>query len=135
MRGRPTNRKVHESTLAILAAVLVLTACSPPGFTLSTGPQVTTITGRFGAEPRGDAGCAWIRTSTKQRIEVTYPNGWRIDFAPPALYDDAGNLRARAGDMLTIVGYFEDVGASGCQPQRSFVANEVSGPSSPASPS
>jgi len=121
------------NAIAITAGLLTLSACSPPGFTVSTGPQETTITGEFGGEPRGDSGCAWIQTSSAERVEVTYQNNWRLEFDPPALFDQAGRLRATAGDTLTVVGYFEDVGASICQPQRAFLANDVS--VEPASPS
>ena len=118
----------------VVVSLVALSGCSPPGFTLSTGPQETTLTGQSGGEPRGDAGCAWIETSGGEKVEVTYPNGWRVEFGPPALYDDAGRLRAKAGDNLTIVGYFEDVEASVCQPQRAFVANEVRGELASPSP-
>lgn len=87
-----------------------------------------TIVGRFGGEARGDAGCAWIQTNSGERVEVTYPNGWRIEFEPPALYDDGGRQRAKPGDILTVTGYFADVGASVCRPQRMFEATEVGGP-------
>lgn len=111
-----------------LLIALLLAGCTPPGITVSTGPQETTISGRFAGELRGDAGCAWLETTGGGRIEIAYPNGWRVDFDPLALYDEAGRQRAKDGDTLLVEGYFQQVGASVCQPQRMFVAIEVSAP-------
>lgn len=132
MRSSARRARLAISLLVVLGT---LAGCTPPGITVSTGPQVTTITGRLAGQPRGDAGCAWLETGGTQRIEVAYPNGWHIEFDPLTLYDEAGRQRAKGGDTLTVRGYFEEVGASVCQPQRMFAATEVTanGPSAPAS--
>jgi hypothetical protein len=104
--------------------VLWIAGCTPAGTTVGTGPQETTISGRFTGEARGDAGCAWLQTDD-QRIEVSYPNAWRVDFDPLGLYDEAGRLRAKGGDTIVAKGYFQEVGASVCQPERMFAATEV----------
>jgi hypothetical protein len=122
--------------LALWSGLVVLlptsAGCTPGGVTVSTGPEATTIKGRFAGEPRGDAGCAWLETTAGEQIEVAYPNGWRIEFDPLVLSDDADRLRARSGDWLTVKGYFQEVGASICQPQRMFVATEVAASGPPA---
>ena len=115
-----------RSVAAILLIAATLSACAPPGVTVSTGPRETSITGVLGGEARGDAGCAWIQTSSGERVEVVYPNGWHIEFDPVALFDDGGRRVATEGDTLLVGGYFSDVGASLCTPQRSFNATGVS---------
>ncbi len=117
----------RSAAAVLLIAAAALTACTPPGVTVSTGPRETSITGRFGGEPRGDAGCAWVETGSGQQVEVVYPNGWRVEFDPLALFDESGREVAAAGDTIVVEGYFNDVGASLCNPQRSFVATRVSG--------
>lgn len=125
--SEPVKRPIQlRVVISLLAVLWTLAGCSPPGITVSTGPRETTIAGRFGGEPRGGAGCAWIETSASERIEVAYPNGWRVEFDPLALYDDAGREQAKGGDTLIIDGYYQEVGASICQPQRMFVATDVS---------
>lgn len=84
--------------------------------------------GRFAGELPGDGGCAWLETTAGQSVEVAYPNRWRVEFDPLALFDEAGRQRAKDGDMLVVKGYFQEVGASICQQQRIFVATEVSAP-------
>lgn len=123
-RGAP--RRPAGAAIVLLIAVTFLAACTPPGVTLSTGPRETSITGRFGGEPRGDAGCAWIETSSGERVEVVYPNGWHVEFDPLALFDETGRKLAEQGDTLVVEGYFNDVGASLCNPQRAFSATRVS---------
>lgn len=121
------NRSLRWRMAAILLiAAVLLPACTPPGVTVSTGPREETITGRLGGEPRGDAGCAWLETGSGQRVEVEYPNGWHVEFDPVAVFDESGHQVAALGDMIEAEGYFNDVGASLCTPQRSFVAIRVS---------
>lgn len=119
------KRRWQRAGAVLLITAAVLTACTPPGVTVSTGPRETTITGRFGGEPRGDAGCAWLKTGSGERVEVVYPNGWHVAFDPVALFDANGRKVAAAGDTILVKGYFNDVGASLCSPQRSFVATRV----------
>lgn len=109
----------------VLALGVSLSSCSPPGFTVSTGPRETSVTGRLGGEARGDAGCAWIVTNAGEQIEVVYPNAWHVEFDPVALFDDAGRQVAAKGETIVVEGYFSDVGASACTPQRSFNATRV----------
>lgn len=110
----------------LLMAFVSLSACSPPGVTVSTGPRETSITGRLGGESRADASCAWIETNAGERVEVIYPNGWHVEFDPVALFNAAGRRVAAEGDAIRVEGYFSDVGASVCTPQRSFNATRVS---------
>jgi hypothetical protein len=92
---------------------------------VSNGPRETTIAGRLTGEPRGEAGCAWLETATGQRVEVSYPNGWRIEFDPVAIYDETDRSRGAEGDILTVVGYFAEVGDSVCRPEAMFIATDV----------
>ena len=92
----------------------MLTACSPPGTTVGEGPKRQEITGEFDGEASGDTGCAWIETDAAERIELLYPNGWRVEFDPPAVYDETGALRVEAGDTVVVYGSFGEVGASLC---------------------
>lgn len=56
---------------------------------------------------------------------MVYPNGWHVEFDPVALFDEAGREIAVVGDTIVVEGYFNDVGASLCNPQRTFVATRV----------
>lgn len=122
-RGAP-GQPVWAAVILLVGGA-VLTACTPPGVTVSTGPRETSITGRLGGEPHGDAGCAWLETDLGDRVEVVYPNGWHVEFDPVALFDEAGREIAVVGDTIVVEGYFNDVGASLCNPQRTFVATRV----------
>jgi hypothetical protein len=112
--------------VTILLIASTLSACTPPSVTVSTGPRETSITGALGGEARGDAGCAWIETSSGERVEVVYPNGWHVEFDPVALFDNVGRRVATEGDSLLVDGYFSAVGASLCTPRLSFNATGVS---------
>jgi len=123
--SRETDGRLIPAAAFLMIALTVLTACTPRGTTVSTGPQETTITGRLGGATRGDAGCAWLETSSGERIAVVYPNGWHIEFTRVALFDETGRQVAEDGETLVLDGYFNQVGASVCNPERSFVATRV----------
>lgn len=114
-----------EAAALVLAIAAALMACTPPGTTESTGLRETALTGQLSGEPRGDAGCAWVETAPGERVEVVYPNGWRVEFEPVAVFDEQGRQVAAEGDTLRVEGYFNDVGASLCTAARSFVATRV----------
>lgn len=121
-----SSRLRWRTAAILLIAALVLPACTPPGVTVSTGPREETIAGRLGGEPRGDGGCAWLETGSGERVEVEYPNGWHVEFDPVALFDENGDQVAGEGDTIRAEGYFNEVGASLCTPQQSFVATRIS---------
>lgn len=118
------GRQIRAAAV-LLIALTVLAACDQQGVTVSSGPQETTIIGRLGGAAQGEAGCAWLETSSGQKVEVVYPNGWHIEFTSVALFDETGRQVAKEGDTLQVDGYFNDVGASVCNPQRSFNATRV----------
>lgn len=124
MSGSRARQAIGPTVILLIVAVSV-SACWP-GVTVSTGPRETIITGSLGGVPRGDAGCAWILTSAGERVEVVYPNAWHVEFDPVALFDDVGRQVAGEGDTLVVDGYFSDIGASVCTPQRNFNATRVS---------
>lgn len=47
---------------------------------------------------------------------MVYPNGWHVEFDPVALFDETGREVAEQSDTLVVEGYFNDVGASLCNP-------------------
>jgi hypothetical protein len=122
------GERLHHSrgqacfAVVLMVAVPILAGCLSPGATVSTGPRQTTIIGRLA----GDGTCAWLETGAGQRIEVAYPDGWRLELDPLALYDDGGHLHASEGDTLMVEGYFGEMGASVCDPEQIFLATAVS---------
>jgi hypothetical protein len=124
MSGRRIAGPAIWPKVILLIVAVSVSACWPGG-AVNTGPRETSITGRLGGVPRGEAGCAWILTSAGERIEVVYPNAWHVEFDPVAVFDDGGRQVAGEGNTLIVEGYFSDISASVCAPERSFNATRV----------
>jgi hypothetical protein len=120
---------VSTGSRLVLAAATVLSiaACTPQGPTVSEGPTATQVAGRFDGVARGDAGCAWIDTDAGDRVELLYPNGWRVEFDPLAAFDETGARRIEAGQSVVVDGYYGESGASLCETDGSFVVTDVTG--------
>ena len=69
--------------------------------------------------------CAWIQEPSGRRVEVFWPDRWSIQFDPLAVYDEKGIQVIRAGDAVSLSGYFAEVGASLCSGDALFNAERV----------
>jgi hypothetical protein len=103
-------------------------AASPSGSLELTSPKApagaeTTYTGVL----RSDAiegGCAYVQTVDGQKYEVIPPDGWQLQKAPAAFVDPAGQVVARAGDVVTVHGHEADM-MSICQIGPIIQATEI----------
>jgi len=139
----------------ILAAVLALTACagagtpsspeapsidpspssSSPSPTTSmqpSSPQPTRAPGGVGEELVGtlgadavEGGCGYLQAADGTRYEVVYPSGWELQLSPLQLTSPEGEIIARGGDEVTVVGAEAGDMASICQIGPIFRATEV----------
>ncbi len=109
---------------ALMGLCLVLAGCQADG-SLKIGPQRETVSGRLTSEMRGSVGCAWLVAEDGLRIEVLYPNGWRVEFEPVTVYDESGAAFARDGDVLAVTGSYGGVGDTTCRSGPLFGAEEV----------
>ena len=139
----------------ILAAVLALTACAGAGTTSSPGAssmdpspsssspsptssmqpssvQPTRAPGGVGEELVGtlgadavEGGCGYLQAADGTRYEVVYPSGWELQLSPLQLTSPDGDVVARGGDEVTVVGAGANDMASICQIGPIFRATEV----------
>jgi hypothetical protein len=107
---------------ATLLGALLVTACGQGSLGVEGPPQVaiqgTLESGRIGAER-----CAWLRDARGLRVDVLYPDGWRIELDPVRLRDRAGTIVAERGDVIIVRGP-DGIGASMCGDDY-FVAESV----------
>lgn len=62
----------------------------------------------------GSVTCAWIREPTGRDVEVFWPDRWRVEFQPLAVFDEKGAQVIKAGDVASIVAVFSGAGSSLC---------------------
>lgn len=138
-----------------LAAVLALTACagagtpsSPEASSMDPSPsssspspsssmqpssvQPTRAPGGVGEELVGtlgadavEGGCGYLQATDGTRYEVVYPSGWELQLSPLQLTSPEGEIVARGGDEVTLVGAEANDMASICQIGPIFRAAEV----------
>ena len=75
-------------------------------------PQV--FTGTLGSDAI-EGGCVYLETPDGRRLEVIYPDGWRVRRSPLALIGPDGTEVAGPGDTVTIRGAEADDMVSICQ--------------------
>jgi hypothetical protein len=62
------------------------------------------VTGRLEGDPANPLEPVWLRDGDGTRLSIVWPEGFRVRFEPAAtLYDAAGRVAARAGDIVTFV--------------------------------
>lgn len=138
-----------------LAAVVALTACAGAGTTSSPGAssmdpsssssspspassmqpssvQPTRAPGGLGEELVGtlgadavEGGCGYLQAADGTRYEVVYPSGWELQLSPLQLTSPDGDVVARGGEEVTVVGAEANDMASICQIGPIFRATEV----------
>ncbi|MEO5986087.1 MAG: hypothetical protein ABIW50_08060 [Candidatus Limnocylindria bacterium] len=136
---------------AIVTIALVLAACSSPGDTPgdapsdaatseptpptfapgSTQPSVVPaegerLEGRLGADSI-EGGCGYLQADDGTRYEVIYPEGWDLRLNPLELRSPSGEVVARGGDAVTVIGGVAGDMASICQIGPIFRAGSVEG--------
>jgi len=135
-----------------LAAVLALTACAGAGSSPSptTSPEASSmepspspslrpssvqpsrtpggsgdeLVGTLGADSV-EGGCAYLQAADGTRYEVIYPRDWELQLSPLQLTSPEGDVVARGGDEVTVVGAEANDMASICQIGPIFRATEV----------
>lgn len=109
---------------AVLIAVLVL-GCDRGGTTLTEGPTKETLSGLLVGGSMNGIDCAWIEEPSGRPVEVFWPDQWRTEYDPVAVYDQNGIIIAKEGDTVTLSGFFSEVGASLCSTEGLFNAEKV----------
>lgn len=60
------------------------------------------MTGRLEGDPADPLEPVWLIDGDGRRLSIVWPEGFRVRFEPAAtLYDAAGRVAARAGDIVT----------------------------------
>lgn len=136
---------------AIVTIALVLAACSSPGGTSGDAPSDAATTeptspafspasgqpsvdpadgerleGRLGADSI-EGGCGYLQADDGTRYEVIYPEGWDLRLNPLELRAPSGEVVARGGDSVTVIGRVAGDMASICQIGPIFRATSVEG--------
>jgi hypothetical protein len=107
-----------------------LVTTSPPGPSTGstrepTNPQAThTLSGTLGGSASLEGGCAWLETE-QDRIQVRYPEGYRVAFDPLRLLGPDGAVVAREGEQVTITGSPAQALLTVCQVGELWQADEV----------
>lgn len=140
---RPDGMDRISRLLLLPLGLLLVAACTAdPGTTPSARPSLELAspgpTKRVGDAPGSgtrfsgilssdaiEGGCAFLQAADGRRLEVIYPDGWRLERSPLALIAPDGTVHSRAGDLVTIVGDEADDFASICQIGPIVRASEV----------
>lgn len=56
-----------------------------------------------------EGGCVYLQTADGQKYEVIPPDGWELQKAPAAVVSPAGQVVAKAGDVITVRGNEADM--------------------------
>jgi hypothetical protein len=67
----------------------------------------------------------WLEDPSGRRVDVFWPSGWDVGFHPLRLLDDRGQVVAREGDELAVLGPTDGIGDSICSPGAIFLAEQV----------
>jgi hypothetical protein len=111
----------------VLVALIALTGCaSASSDTTAATPTATghMREGVLGGDPDLEGGCVWLDTG-QERLEIVWPEGYRITADPIELRDPTGAVVATAGDRIRVRG---DVAAdvmSTCQIGRTWNVEDV----------
>lgn len=84
----------------------------------------TTVTGTLAGDADLEGGCAWLETDGGS-VEVLWPAGYRVGFAPLQLHGPDGGAVAEEGEEVTVRGAFAEDRVSACQVGDLFEAEAV----------
>ena len=82
------------------------------------------LSGMLGADSI-EGGCGYLETVDGTRYQVIYPDGWDLQLSPLQLISPEGDVVARGGDTVTVLGSETSDMASICQIGPIFMASEV----------
>lgn len=138
-RGRGARAARRAAPAAIVAAaVMMLSGCGGGDDPrMGGGPQAdgqetdgqeaddaTTVTGTLAGDPDLEGGCAWLETD-EGSVEILWPAGYRVSFAPLQLHGPDGEAVAGDGEEITVRGEFAEDQVSVCQVGDLFDASAV----------
>lgn len=92
-----------------------------PGPTKVDGAEFTGILANDSIE----GGCAYLQAADGRRLEVIFPDGWRLQPSPLELIAPDGSVHSQAGDEVTVRGAEASDLASICQIGPIIRATEV----------
>lgn len=72
-----------------------------------------------------EGGCGYLEAADGTRYQVRYPDGWELSLSPLELRSPEGNVVARGGDEVTVLGGIDTEMASICQIGPIFRATSV----------
>jgi hypothetical protein len=105
-----------------LLAIPLLTGCGQ-GSLVVEGPRQVAMQGTLESGRIDDESCVWLRDARGLRVDVSYPDGWRVEFDPLRLRDRSGAVVAERGDVIAVRGP-DGIGESICG-DAYFVADAV----------
>ena len=110
-----------------MAALMIgsLIGCDRGGFTLTDAPPRQTLSGVLVGGSSNGTDCAWIEASSGIRTEIFWPDGWRTEFKPLAIFDQNGAQVIHGGEGVTLSGFVAEAGASLCSTGALFNAETV----------
>jgi hypothetical protein len=111
----------------MLVVLIALTGCA----TVSNDATTATATatghmreGLLGGDPELEGGCVWLDTG-QERLEIVWPEGYRITADPIELRDPTGAVVATAGDRIRVRGDVAPDVMSVCQVGRTWNVEDV----------
>jgi hypothetical protein len=106
-----------------------LPSVSPNPTIIDASPGPTNVDGALFtgilANDSIEGGCAYLQAADGRRLEVIFPDGWRLQPSPLELIAPDGSVHSRAGDEVTVRGAEADDVASICQVGPIIRATEV----------
>lgn len=103
--------------VAIVLVTVLIVGCDNAGNTATSTPLLRTISGRLGSGSSSGpehVDCEWVITDRGEKVEVIFPDGWRVEFHPLRVIDTKGNIFATAGDRLQVLASVGGIGSSLC---------------------
>lgn len=135
---RRATRLLPFCLVALMAACSTGPAAPSVGGSPSASPNPTIIEASPGptkvdgavftgilANDSIEGGCAYLQAADGRRLEVIFPDGWRLEPSPLELIAPDGSVHSRAGDVVTVQGTEADDVASICQLGPIIRATEV----------
>jgi hypothetical protein len=90
----------------MLVVLIALTGCATASSDTTTATATATghvREGMLGGDPELEGGCVWLDTG-QERLEIVWPEGYRITADPIELRDPTGAVVATAGDRIRVRG-------------------------------
>jgi hypothetical protein len=111
----------------MLVVLIALTGCATASSDATTATATATShmrEGLLGGDPELEGGCVWLDTG-QERLEIIWPEGYRITADPIELRDPTGAVVATAGDRIRVRGDVAPDVMSVCQVGRTLNVEDV----------